>query len=452
MRLEERVDAADLRTLGTFDPQEMVADLDQITETPSVTLLDLYHRWERQNWSAYALDFTQDAADWSSMGDELTERLMWVMSMFFHGEECVTATLAPWVNSAPTPEMRIFLSTQLADEARHTVFFDRFFAEAVGATGPLEEKLDWCHPRVNAGFDKLFYDMLPAIAAEVNAAPGDPVTFARGIAMYHMLLEGTLAVPGQKYILAFCRDRGVLPAFRAGFTAVARDESRHVGAGVRILQQLIAMDADCVPAVQELIQDSFPYASQVFQPPGGDFTYMTVLGYDLSELFRFGLFSLDKRLRAAGIPMPRQKPTRLPYLTDDPVIPDRPLTPVQEMLRPMRDQITPELVFQGLPMVFNPQAAGDTRAAYEFNVTGEGGGVWTIRIADGTCEVLEGPAPGGADWRLELDRDTWVAMSVGDLIGAEAFLLGRVTLEGDAVAGSNFDRMFVPPAQETVST
>jgi len=57
------------------------------------------------------------------------------MSMFFHGEECVTATLAPWVNSAPTEEMQLFLSTQLADEARHTVFFDRFFEEVVGVRG-----------------------------------------------------------------------------------------------------------------------------------------------------------------------------------------------------------------------------------------------------------------------------------------------------------------------------
>jgi ribonucleoside-diphosphate reductase beta chain len=72
---------------------------------------------------------------------------------------------------------------------------------------------------VSAGFEKVFYEMLPAVAKEVRHNPRDPVVFARGIAMYHILLEGTLAVPGQKYILAFCRDKQTLPAFRQGFTA-----------------------------------------------------------------------------------------------------------------------------------------------------------------------------------------------------------------------------------------
>ena len=246
------MDSASLRDLGGFEPDEMLEDLDQIAESPKVSLRDLYYRWERTNWSAQELDFTQDVADWNGLGDDVTERLLWVMSMFFHGEECVTATLAPWVDSAPDEEMQLFLATQLADEARHTVFFDRFFGEVVGAQGDMRDRLAWSRPRVSPGFEKVFYEMLPAVAKEVRDHPRDPVVFARGVAMYHILLEGTLAVPGQKYILAFCRDRKTLPAFRSGFTAVARDESRHVGAGVRILQDLIRMDGDAVDAVQQL--------------------------------------------------------------------------------------------------------------------------------------------------------------------------------------------------------
>ena len=234
------------------------------------------------------------------------------MCMFFHGEECVTATLAPWVDSAPTEEMQLFLSTQLADEARHTVFFDRFFEQVVGAQGGLKEKLEWSRPRVSPGFEKVFYEMLPAVAKEVRDNPRDPVVFARGVAMYHIMLEGTLAVPGQKYILAFCRDKQTLPGFRQGFTAVARDESRHVGAGVRILQELIRMDGDCVDAVQQLICEVLPFATQQFQPPKADFTYLTVLGYDTTELFRFGIESLNKRLRVAGVPFPKVGPITLP--------------------------------------------------------------------------------------------------------------------------------------------
>lgn len=165
----------------------------------------------------------------------------------------------------------------------------------------------------------------------------------------------------------------------------------------------------------------------------------------MSELFRFGLFSLDKRLRAAGVPFPRQLPHRLPAVEGTPVIPERPLTPVQQMLQPMREQIEPGMVFQGLPMVFNAEAAGDLRAHYQFDIKGDGGGTWTVKVDGGTCEIIDGPSPEAADWRLEMDRDTWISISVGDMIGAEAFLLGRVTIEGDPTVGSRFDQLFAPP-------
>jgi ribonucleoside-diphosphate reductase beta chain len=444
MKIEERMDGASLRDLGAFEPDEMLEDLDQITESPRVSLRDLYYRWERTNWSVQELDFTTDVIDWHGLGDDITERLLWVMSMFFHGEECVTATLAPWVDSAPSEDMQLFLATQLADEARHTVFFDRFFAEVVGADGSMRERLDWCRPLVSEGFEKVFYEMLPAVAKEVRDNPRDPVVFARGIAMYHIVLEGTLAVPGQKYILAFCRDKRTLPAFRSGFSAVARDESRHVGAGVRILQDLIRTDRDCVDAVRQLVREVLPFATQQFQPPNADFTYLTVLGYDTTELFRFGLFSLNKRLRAAGVPFPRVGPIRLPSLEGEPVFPERELTPVQQIMRPMRDQITPALVFQGLPMAFNAQAAKGTRATYRFDITGEGGGTWAVRVHDGTCEIVEGPVE--FDWRFELSADTWIGMTTGDFLGQEAFMLGHVTIEGDPIVGMAFDQFFTPSA------
>ena len=170
-----------------------------------------------------------------------------------------------------------------------------------------------------------------------------------------------------------------------------------------------------------------------------------MLGYQSAELFRFGIESLAKRLRVAGVPFPKTKPTRLPTLDAEPVFPERELTPIQRMLRPMRDQLKPELVFQGLPMAFNPDAAKNLRANYGFDITGEGGGTWTVRIADGTCSVVDG-SDGDVDWRLELDANTWIDISTGELMGQEAFMLGRVTVEGDPTVGIRFDEIFTPQA------
>ena len=54
---------------------------------------------------------------------------MYGLSSFFIGEQRVAAELGPMMRAAPDEDMRIFLCTQIADEARHVAFFDRFYAE-----------------------------------------------------------------------------------------------------------------------------------------------------------------------------------------------------------------------------------------------------------------------------------------------------------------------------------
>ena len=47
--------------------------------------------------------------------------------MFFFGEDSVTDNLSPYIDAAPKEEQKYFLATQQVDEARHAVFFHRFF-------------------------------------------------------------------------------------------------------------------------------------------------------------------------------------------------------------------------------------------------------------------------------------------------------------------------------------
>jgi len=94
-------------------------------------------------------------------------------------------------------------------------------------------------------------------------------------------------------------------------------------------------------------------------------------------------------------------------------------------------------------MAFNAAATKGLNASYRFDITGAGGGTWMVKVADGTCEITEGPGP--FDWRFELDADTWIAMTTGDFMGQEAFMLGHVTVEGDPMVGMSFDQAFTPP-------
>src|SRR3954462_1894311 len=90
----------------------------------------LYALWERQQWATQDIDFTQDRIDWHERIDpEEPFRRMYGLSSFFSGEQRVAAGLGPMMRAAPQEDMRLFLCTQIADEARHVAFFDRFYAE-----------------------------------------------------------------------------------------------------------------------------------------------------------------------------------------------------------------------------------------------------------------------------------------------------------------------------------
>src|SRR5215212_2753455 len=72
------------------------------------------------------------------------------LSAFFTGEQRVTDELGPIMRACPDEEMRIFLSTQIADEARHVMFFDRFYSEVgVYEADSLEARLEETSAHLN---------------------------------------------------------------------------------------------------------------------------------------------------------------------------------------------------------------------------------------------------------------------------------------------------------------
>ncbi|MDQ3646085.1 MAG: ribonucleotide-diphosphate reductase subunit beta, partial [Actinomycetota bacterium] len=139
----DRVENATLPQLVDVEIADVYVQMEWLLERRP-TPLDLYHRWERQQWSTQDLDFSQDALQWQSMEgvfDGIRQELQRTFTLFFLGEQAVTDTLSPLVHAAPDEASRIFLSTQLADEARHTVFFSRFFEEVCGVSGGLSAAL-----------------------------------------------------------------------------------------------------------------------------------------------------------------------------------------------------------------------------------------------------------------------------------------------------------------------
>ncbi len=265
---------------------------------------ELYMLWERQQWLTQELDFSQDRRDWHEKFDD-DERFqrMYGLSSFFIGEQKVAEELGPIMRAAPTEEQRIFLCTQIADEARHVRFFERFYQEVgVYDSDELSALLDQTSEHLNDNFGVLFDEMLHSRVDRLAEEPGDTEALVEAITLYHMVIEGMLALTGQHFIMEYNTEQGVLPAFVEGFQNVARDEHRHVAFGTAFLQEKAVEDERYMAAIQRTLEESLPVADKVLSPPWAqDDEDFEMFGYTLAETREFAGTALTRRLKFIGL-------------------------------------------------------------------------------------------------------------------------------------------------------
>jgi ribonucleoside-diphosphate reductase beta chain len=267
---------------------------------------ELYALWERQNWRAHELDFSVDREHWLAAPTEAQQHMTWSLGSFYIGEERVTADLAPFLMAAPSGEVEVFLATQLVDEARHAAFFDRFGAEvmALGADD-LRGRLAELQTLMERPWFDVFDDGLREVAERIKAKPDDLGLFVEGVTTYHLIIEGVLAMTGQRFILKYMEDHGMYPGFQKGFSLVEQDEHRHIAFGVRFLKDAVASDPRYGEIVRSRVEELVPRAAGVFVPPyvddGRDFMSY---GYHSSHIYGFAYRKLKRRMAVLGLETP----------------------------------------------------------------------------------------------------------------------------------------------------
>ncbi len=265
---------------------------------------ELYDLWERQQWQTQELDFSQDRIDWHErIPEEERFQRMYGLSSFFIGEQKVAEELGPIMRAAPTEEQKVFLCTQIADEARHVRFFERFYREVgVLESDELSEMLAETSSHLNQNFGELFDEMLGARTARLSQEPEDTEAMVEAVTLYHMVIEGMLALTGQHFIMEFNERENTLPGFVEGFGNVARDEHRHVAFGSVFLREKAHEDERYKAAIQRTLEEALPVADGVFSPPwaeGGD--DFELFGYSLGETRQFAATCLMRRLKVIGL-------------------------------------------------------------------------------------------------------------------------------------------------------
>ena len=296
-----RTDRVDFR--ATSDPA--LLETSDRGETKLLTYRQLYELWERQQWATQELDFTQDRIDWHERipPDERFAR-MYGLSSFFIGEQRVATELGPMMRACPEEDMRIFLCTQIADEARHVAFFDRFYSEVgVLEADSLEGRLEETSAHLNPQFSVLFDELLRQRVDRLAAEPEDLETLVEAITLYHMVIEGMLALTGQHFIIDYNERMGTLPGFVEGFTNVARDEHRHVAFGSRFLRDMAATDPRYGEAIQRTLVEVAPVADDVLRPPWIDPADddAVIFGTSVAASREFAMQALQRRLKVIGL-------------------------------------------------------------------------------------------------------------------------------------------------------
>jgi ribonucleoside-diphosphate reductase beta chain len=286
---------------ATSDPA-----LQESADRGEVNLLgyaELYLLWERQQWRTQDIDFTQDRIDWHErIPEEERFQRMYGLSSFFIGEQKVAEELGPMMRAAPTEEMRVFLCTQIADEARHVQFFNRFYEEVgVLESDNLQDRLAETSEHVNPEFNVLFDELLKDKVNGLARDPSNLELLVETVTLYHMIIEGMLALTGQHFIIDYNEEVGTLPGFVEGFNNIARDEHRHVAFGARFLRDMAQADDRYRDAIQRTLVECGPAADGVLEPRWAREQGIEPLGYGIEETRAFAMKCLERRLKVIGL-------------------------------------------------------------------------------------------------------------------------------------------------------
>ena len=408
---------------------------------------DLYARWEKGNWRATEIDFAEDRRQWHEQFSDLQRRAaLWNYSLFFYGEDSVTDNLSPYIDAAPREEQKYFLATQQVDEARHAVFFARFFREVADAApgGDIAAALKTTEPDLTWGFRKVF-DRLDRMADELRADRSLP-QLARAITLYHIVVEATLAQPGQHFIESYLIDNDYLPGFRSGMANVALDEQRHIGFGVKLLHDLVRQDPECKEAMIELLREVIPWTAAVLVPPGWDRRYTECFGFTLEEIGVEGFVSLETKLRTIGFS--REDIQRAISTPMD-------LAPLERSRRAL-ELVRSNVIGEKLgPATTDPEKVGwmfenmavavDTRQLngspvtfqWDFSDTDP----WYIRVDNGSAAAVRGRAP-KPDVTLSCTWEDWTQVVAGNADPRRLMLRRRIRPRGNLRLLMRMDKLF----------
>lgn len=97
--------------------------------------------------------------------------------------------------------------------------------------------------------------------------------------------------------------------------------------------------------------------------------------------------------------------------------------------------------FDGLKAKLTAEKCAGINAAFQFNATGDGGGEYCVKIANGAAEVAAGKTD-NPTIVLTASTADWLALMNGEMNGQTAFLTGKLKIQGDVTLAMKLESLF----------
>jgi len=199
----------------------------------------LYEMAKAEQWNASTdIDWSKPVG-WSRKLDRSTALAYRadVISQFWYGEQGALAVCAQLIPLVPDMSAKLYLSSQVIDEARHTEVFGRYLNLIGGPT------------RINPYLERLLLDLLDAPGVEEKLVGMQVLAEGLALDSFNSMMDTTSD--------ALLRDI---------LERVTQDESRHLGFGVLYLKRRIA---EASPGRREEVEKALAgYARLIAQSTG----------------------------------------------------------------------------------------------------------------------------------------------------------------------------------------
>ena len=263
----------------------------------------LYRHWEEQQWSPFEVELDADAAQWRDMASEDRDLVLWALSSLMVAEERITTKFSGLVGAYGSEEEATFLATQQVDEARHMQFYARYQDEVVADPATIAEHVDRARRVLSPAFGTIFDELLVSAHERLTAEPGDAAAKVEFVALYHMVIEGTLGLTAFNFITRYLEDSGQLPGFVEGYSKIHHDEQRHIGYGTWFLRDAVGRDPALADSVRATLRAALPAVAEALTPPDREDTDWEALGASSEEIRDFAITGLTRRLNIVGVPL-----------------------------------------------------------------------------------------------------------------------------------------------------